>query len=478
MGLRPHLVAAISLVLMVVGLYWPTVDYDFVNWDDPWYVVNNDMIKSWHPANLWDVATKVAIRNYAPVTLFSYLVEHSLWGLWPGGYHTTNFLFHALNAVLVYFFIGRLTGSRFVGWTTAALFAVHPLQLESVAWISSRKGLISATFLLMSLQYWFRPDRTARDEAFGLLFYAISLLAKALGIVLPAMVLVYDIFVRKMKFGEAFSRQIIPGMLAVWLLLVTMGAQTTEVGGVREHLEWSKARIVAVDSVILWQYVSMLAAPSDLCVLYDPQTEGIGIAVALSMCAWGLVLAFVWRRRTSNPLLLVALFSFFALLFPVLNFFPITTLMNDRYLYLPSVALFATAAAFVEWLFVKVRPSSNEEMDRSVRWRQVPWGQVCAYSLAAAVVAQNAVAAHRHLPVWRNSTSLWENAFEQNPQIPVVRIQWAYALHDAGREAEAIAMLEETLVKTKPDEADRKRILRKLDEWGRDHASNPGGARL
>lgn len=458
-------------MLLVIGLYWPSISYGFVNWDDPWYILNNPLIKSWHPANLRDVATKIAIRNYAPVTLFSYLVEHTLWGEWAGGYHLTNFLLHAVNAVLVYFVVGQLTGSRFIAWATAALFAVHPVQLESVAWISSRKGLLSATFLLASLLYWFRLNRTPRDEMFGLVLYAISLFAKAAGIVLPAVVLAYDMFVRRVKFSDAVARQIIPGMLAVWLLMVTMGAQTTEIGGVRGHLEWSKVRIIAFDAVLLWQYIGMLAWPANLCVMYDPKTDGIDGLVAASMLAWTALAAIVWKQRGSMPLVMVAVFSFFAFLFPVLNFFPITTLLNDRYLYLPCIPVFALLAASVEWA---VRWLSGCELNRFgfvapwVRARRAVW---CGYLTTTALVVLYAGMARQHLPVWQNSLALWSQAYERYPQMPLVRIQWAFALHEAGRESEAIAMLEGTLVESNPDDADRKRVLRKLDEWKSKHAS-------
>jgi thioredoxin-like negative regulator of GroEL len=102
--------------------------------------------------------------------------------------------------------------------------------------------------------------------------------------------------------------------------------------------------------------------------------------------------------------------------------------------------------------------------------------RLCAYGVAVTAVLVYASLASRRLPVWRNSVALWEQAYERNPKIPVVRIQWAYALHDAGRKAEAIAMLQTTLVETNPDEADRKRILRRLDEWGTDQAATSTGA--
>src|SRR5690606_18412340 len=117
----------VGLLLMVMAVYWPTLQFDFVNWDDPWYVVRNPLLRSWHPSNLADVATQSVARNYAPATILSFLVDYSLWELNPGGYHLTNLLLHGVNAVLVYVLIRQLSGSRFVSLLTAALFAVHPV---------------------------------------------------------------------------------------------------------------------------------------------------------------------------------------------------------------------------------------------------------------------------------------------------------------------------------------------------------------
>ena len=170
--------AVASLVGLVLFLYWPVLGYEFVNWDDPWYVINNPLIRSWHPSNLFQIATQVAIKNYAPVTMFSYLVDHTLWGLRPGGYHLTNLLLHTVNAVLVYFLITEISRSRFVGWVSAALFAVHPVQIETVAWVASRKGLLSGAFILASLICWLSRERTPKREGYGLLFFALALLSK------------------------------------------------------------------------------------------------------------------------------------------------------------------------------------------------------------------------------------------------------------------------------------------------------------
>ncbi|MEX1098632.1 MAG: hypothetical protein WED34_21475, partial [Planctomycetales bacterium] len=341
--------APAALAALVVLFYWPSVGFEFVNWDDPWYVVENPVVQSWRPAGLWSLATEVHVRNYAPLTLASHLVEHTLWGLWPGGYHLTNVVLHALNAVLVWALVRQVTGNRFVAWTTAALFAVHPVQVESVAWISSRKGLLSATFILACLIRQLRPERTPRDEGIGLLFLAAALLTKAIAVVVPAVVLAYDLIVRKRPFAEVLSRQIVPGCLCLCFLAITAGAQTTELGGLRDHLDLGRGRVLAVDAIVLWKYVLLLLWPVDLSVLYDVPTQGIGWTAALAAAGWGVAAAVLFRLRRRSPLVPFAALAALLFLLPVLNLIPITTLMNDRYLYLPSITAFGLFAAAVRW---------------------------------------------------------------------------------------------------------------------------------
>ncbi len=457
--LREHYFAALTLPILTIVLYAPTVGFDFVNWDDPWYVYENPLVQSWSFSNLWQIATGIVIRNYAPLTIFSYLLDHTWFGLWPGGYHLTNFLLHAINAVLAYVLVARLTGSRFVAWTTAALFAVHPVHIESVAWIASRKGLLSATFILASLICWLRPHRTARHEGLGLLFLAAALLSKIIAVCVPAVVLMYDVIVLKRPVSEALPRQVIPGFLSLWLLLIGMSAQTTELGGVRHHMSLGKADILAIDSVILWNYVGMLAYPHDLCVLYDPPTSGIAWSVFFSMLGWLVVSAALWRIRRSKPLVLLAALTSLLFLLPVLNLFPLTTLMNDRYLYLPSLPIFALAAAGLRFAFVR----SSDLGGRSLVLTR---GLTCT----ACVIAALAVSAYgwgtsERLPVWRNGMALWQDAARKAPQLAVVQIQLANSWHQVGDDERAIAVLQRALRECDPDRLDRKRILQKLSDW-------------
>ena len=450
-------VAYATLVAAGLAAFWPSVAFDFVNWDDPAYVLNNDLIKSWSPSNLLGVATETVTRNFAPLTILSLLIDHSLWGLNPSGYHATNVLLHIVNGVLVFLLLRQLTGNTFIAWVTAALFLVHPVQIETVAWISSRKGLLSATFMLAALLARLKPEVTGKNDALFVVWLAAALMSKALAVVLPAIVLCYDLWVRRLKFADAFPRQIIPGVMCLLLLLKTMASQHSILGGVRGHLDYSIWHIMAIDTTILWRYIGMLCWPTKLSVLYNPATTGIASLVAVATLGWIVVATLIWKFRNRYPLILWAAVTFLLLLFPVLNFFKITTLMNDRYLYLPCIIFFAVVSAGLHRL-LNVSDTAASEVVRhlttGLRW-SIGVSAVCCAFFATSL----------HLPVWQNAHTLWTHAMTRVPEIPVVRIQMAHTLHDAGQGREAIRTLQLALLNTEPDDLDRQRIVKAIHEW-------------
>jgi len=456
---KRHQTVVLSGVLVVLGLvaFWRSVAFDFVNWDDVSYVHQNELIKSWSPSNLWGVATETVTRNYGPLTIFSFLIDQSIWGLNPCGYHATNVLLHLVNGVLVFLLLRQMTGNGFVAWLTAALFLVHPIQIESVVWISSRKGLLCSTFLLWAAIIRLRPEVTAKQDAWYVGLLIAALLSKALAIVFPPIVLLYDLLIRREKSATAIARQVIPGLFSLLLLLYTAGAQNTVLGGVRGHMEFSLLHILAIDVTILWQYLGMLFCPTDLCVMYDPATSGIGLKVVYGCLAWAAVGLMFWKIRKSHPMWILAACSFLLLLFPVLNFFRITTLMNDRYLYLPSIIVFAMAASAVHHV---LRFAESEAAAVVQAIGNGLRGMVAAGSIAACLTLTL-----QHLPVWQNSQSLWTHAIEQHPKMPVLRIQMALTVHARGQEREAIRQLQLALLECQPDDLDRERMHGMIDEW-------------
>ncbi len=177
----------------------------------------------------------------------------------------------------------------------------------------------------------------------------------------------------------------------------------------------------------------------------------------IASIAWLVVTAAVWMFRRRAPLVAWAYAVWWLLLFPVLNIFPITTLMNDRYLYLPCILVFAGAAGGLE---------------RGLAWLAAKGGTrvipVLAGGASLAIVMVTlsySAMAMKYVHVWREPATLWSHALEQSPELPVVQIQWALTLHDQGETAQACAMLEQVAAGRRADEGDRRRIARLLAEW-------------
>jgi hypothetical protein len=452
-----------SAALVILGLltFWPSVSFDFVNWDDPAYIEYNEWIRGWSLSNLKGVATETVTRNYAPVTIFTFLVEYTFWGMNPSGYHATNIVLHVINGVLVFLLIRRLTNSAFVGWTTAALFVIHPVQIESVVWISSRKGLLCSLFMLAALLKRMKPQPDHRDDMWYFILLGFALFSKAHAIVLPPIVLSYDLLIRRQTFAQATPRHVIPAFMSLLLLLLTMGAQNSVLGGVRSHMSLGLLSIIAVDVTILWQYMGMMLWPTDLCVMYDPPTSGIWQSVVVGSIGWAAVSYALWRVRKSHPLWILGALSFLLLLFPMLNFFRITTLMNDRYLYLPCIVAFAMFAGLIErglQIVLRYEPGSVTRV-----------GSMFLAPLKAGIVvlllAGCFAATSKHMPVWKNADSLWSHALTQYPNMPIFRIQNALTKYDNGHVQEATVLMKDALRDCQPDDLDRERMQDFVKEW-------------
>ncbi len=456
---RLHAFPLALMTLLVAFVHGPSVGYEFVNWDDPWYVTNNPLIQSWSIENLYGIATEPVARNFAPLTVFTLLLDHTSWGMNPAGYHLTNVLLHLINTLLVWWLVRRLAKDDAIALLTAVLFAIHPVQVESVAWISSRKTLLSSTCMLTAGICWLRPERTGKQELVGNVWLLLGLLSKASAVVVPPIVLMYDVLIRRQKLSDALPRQFFPGFLCLVCINLTMGAQTTIVGGIRDHIGLSKLHIIGIDSLLLFRYIAMLAWPSDLAILYDVPIDGIFWPALIATLFWLSLAALLWRYRDRMPWMTWAAAAWLLLLFPMLNFFPLTTLINDRYLYLPCVPMFVMAACGVQSLGRRCTTTAANLRVVNIL------STVAAMMVIVAVVVTSSFASASQSDIWRSPHSLWWNTMQRTPQLGVVRIQWALTLFDNGQVTRAREVLQSALEECDLDEHDRERIEQRLEEW-------------
>lgn len=414
------------LVVLAVAIYARTLGHQFqMSWDDNWYIVYNDDIQgfSWH--NLKAVFSSIYQANYAPLQMLSYMLDYAVWGLVPGGFALTNMILHALNGALLYRLLLGLHGERLLALLAAALFIAHPLQVESVAWLSCRKNVLSLFFFLIA---WaaYRRYRLAETGRGWLAYWGsvaaflLSLLAKSTTLVLPIILVLYDFC-----FPEAGRRLRLKDKLpylaaAAVFALISMRVQQHDFqGGIREP--WHGGNPLATFFTMLpvfCLYLGRLVWPDGLSAIYAPPVHTspdgvvIGAALVLAAVAWGGVCLFRYDRR------LGFWFVFFWVgLLPFAQIVPIYWLITDRYINVSIIAFAALAGAGA--IFLRAR------LERT--------GARALFLMLIIWVAALAVASFQRAGVWRDSLTLWSDAVAKQPQVIRIWEHYAEALQTSGQ---------------------------------------------
>src|SRR6266702_3945087 len=201
--LKPHIIPLLALLAATFAVYLQTLGHEFLlTWDDQKYVTQNEAVRGFTPAHLRTAFTTFYIGNYAPLQIVSYMADYTLWGLRASGFIFSNILLHALNGLLYYLLLFRLGGRRLWAFLAAFIFLLHPVQVESAAWIAQRKNVLAMVFFLISFLLYtaYRQPRSEdRGPRSGKLYYTGSvaaflcaLLTKSVAVVLPPILLLYD----------------------------------------------------------------------------------------------------------------------------------------------------------------------------------------------------------------------------------------------------------------------------------------------
>jgi protein O-mannosyl-transferase len=422
--------AAFGLVVLVIAVYAGVFQHSFLlNWDDLTYVVDNEAIRGFTWANVSAIFGRSYFGNYAPLHILSYSVDHAVWGLRPGGFLFTNVLLHALNGVLVYALLVRLGITRVAALLGAVVFLLHPVQVESVAWVSERKNLLSMAFFLAALHayasYRFAESsgRRARAYVASCLAYGASLLAKATSVILAPLLLLFDVCYVRPESRRHWMADKIPFVAgAVAITFATLASQSGAIAEGREVFAMDGASTLYTMVPVVAQYIGMLVWPADLSALYTPPIrQGPDLAFEMStvlLFAIGLGGYLLFRK---NRRLFFWYATFFLGLVPVLHVVPLPTLMNDRYLYFPMLG----AAGFFA-------------MVAEVPLRGGVWSRRAVLMSACALLAALGIASRARAEVWRDDLSLWQDVVAKTPRSSLALIGLGVSLSDAGRRDEAL----------------------------------------
>jgi len=446
---KRHRVVVIGLVLAfaTAALYWPVTRHDFINIDDPRFIINNQHTQSgltW-PGIQWAFQT-VLTENWQPLTWISHMADCQFYGLNAGGHHLTSLLLHVANTVLVFLLLEQMTGALWRSASVAALFAWHPLHIESVAWVAERKDVLCAFFWLLSVMAYVRYAKKRQKISFilSLLLFAAALMSKPMAVTLPFVLLLLDFWPLKrfqnfpaqnrMRLTAALVAEKIPFFaLSLALGIVTVFAQ--KAGGELMPLAALPLQ-TRLESALLGYvtYLSKTFWPSKLAVFYPylpdfPASHIIGAALLLGALTTLCVLSM--RQR---PWLVVGWFWFLGTLTPVIGLVQVgLQSVADRYMYLPSLGLFIGVVWELE--------NYSSQHSSGKKFLPLLGGAALAGCLAATIIQLN---------YWQNSATLALHAMKVTKNNYVAYDSLGRALIELGQPERALPFCTEA-VKIKPD---------------------------
>ncbi len=466
------LVFGLVLAVATAVLYYPAIHHPFVNYDDHGYVTENLHVQA---GLTWDTVawafTTFDQANWHPVTWLSHALDCQLFQLDPAGHHGTNVLLHTLNVALLFWILLQATGSAGRSFMVAALFALHPINVESVVWIAERKNLLSMLFFLLALgvyRWYAQAPRPQRYFVVGILF-ALGLMAKPQVITLPFVLLLWDYWPLRRMFagsGPAATEAVFPPRSFRNLLLeklplvalsaisamVTMKAQRVG-GGINPDLSLS-ARL-ANAAVCYTRYVGKAFWPTRLAPMYPHPGNSLAKWEVLSALLFLLVVTALVIAARRHRYLQVGWLWFLGTLIPMIGLVQVgRQAMADRYAYLPFIGLFI----MICWGAADCVVASSRGLGR--RWGEVlgtaeavpfqsridqkpssyqPIGAILLATVCAAVLVALMLVAHRQIDYWGDNVTLWSHTLQVTHRNYEAEEDLGEALLAKGEQAEAMS---------------------------------------
>ena len=447
---RQTLWLCLGLVFAVCIFYFPVVHNAFIQYDDDVYILKNSQVQTgltWSTI-AWAFTTYDE-ANWHPLTWLSHALDCQLFGLNPVGPHIENVLLHAANAVLLFLLLQYATGFRWRSLMVAALFALHPINVESVAWAAQRKNLLSMLLLLLAFYayIWYTRERGVVRYSVMTIFFALALMTKPQVITFPFLLLLWDFWPLCQFDGQKNSqlngRSEDPSHLPAGVLIleklpllllsaasaaITLAAQQAG-GAVRSLAQYGFLLRVETAVIAYARYLGKAFWPTKLVAIYPHPGFYPGWQIAAALLLLLLITVLVlWARE--RRYLVVGWFWFLGSLVPMIGLVQVgEQALADRYAYISFIGLFV----MVVWLIA----DTAEARHLQARWLAVP---------AAACLATLGVLTCLQVGYWHDTESFWLRTIALNPANAVAESNLAALLHAQGRNEEALAHVRVLLV--------------------------------
>ncbi len=418
----------IPWVLLLIGItavcLYPMLKNGFTNWDDEQYVVENALLQG---PDWKGIFSQPVASNYHPLTVSTLALNYQISKQEPFSYLLWNYLLHLLNTALVFFFIYKISEKNvWVAWLTALVFAIHPMHVESVAWISERKDVLYTCFFLLALiQYWkYLENGTRRALWACFVFFTLSLLSKPAAIVLPFVLLLLDYWKGRGDTQKAFLEKLPFLALALLFAVITFQIQSpVAVQSLERFPIWLRPVFA---SYVLLVYLVRFVVPYPLSAFHPyPPVGDLGWQVYAAPVALLALFVWVWANRKSKLLV-------FGILFYLINLLLVSqlvsfgsTIVSERYTYVPYIGLAFLSSS---WLYAYC-----QKLPKQFLW-----------AVPALLALSFGPLTFQRTKVWENSATLWSDVLSHYPNVPEARTNRAnynykLALQPAhSKEAEAL----------------------------------------
>ena len=392
------------LTLVVVAVFWQVCTYDFVNYDDPVYVYKNPNIQAGITlkAIKWAFTTSHA-GNWHPLTWLSHMLDWQLFSLNPAGHHLTNLVFHITNALLLFVVLKQMTGAIWPSAFVAALFALHPLHVESVAWVSERKDVLSTFFWLLTMWAYIRFVRCPRITRYlpVVVFFALGLMSKPMLVTLPFVLLLLDYWPldrlnpKHPKAGLLIEK--IPLFAMVFASCIITYIVQRKAGAMHTTENYNLLIRFANVFISYLQYINKTIWPVRLAMFYPHPGPNVSFSFAVVSAALLLAVTILILRLAKNHRYLVTgWFWYLGTLVPVIGLVQVgDQAMADRYSYITLTGLFIIIAWGLPELLEK--------------W---PHRKIVLWTSSLMVLSALAICAHIQQRHWKNSITLCEHALK------------------------------------------------------------------
>lgn len=422
------------IILITILAFSNSINNDFTNWDDSDYVTANDLIRDFSPSGIWTMFTSIYAGNYHPLTALTNAIEFKIFGLNPHAFHFLNLLFHLCNVALVFYFIFLLSGRIEVAAITAVFFAIHPMHVESVSWVSERKDVLYTFFYLNALIAYIRliisrslPIKIGtsmergkksffKGEVFRMWFpfflFLLSCLSKSAAVTFPVLMLLLDYYLNR-KFTKASLLEKIPFFVLslIFGFIAIYSQRSTGTMELAPHHTLSDKIFIPVYNICL--YIFKMFVPINLCSIYSyPEKAGglLPMKYYFSLLLFALMVFGIYKSHKYNKDYIFGGLFFLITIALMLQVIPVgSAIIAERYTYVSYVGLFFIIGS----LYVRIADYSikgSEQHSNFIKKLKITF----TVFLLGSVIVLSILTFNRN-KVWKNSITLFSDVVIKNP---------------------------------------------------------------